>query len=162
MSLERGLLTCGVVIAADATGLAGWDLDIASSYAATREQFGKPIGAFQGVKHKCAEMLVRLEQARATTWDAARALDEPVSAERDLSSSIAIAVAVDAHAANAKDCVKVLGGIAFPWDHYAHLLRRRALPRPARVGGHPIRRAEAAANPVLTSVRQVPTQLSAS
>ncbi len=144
LTLERVLLTCGVVIAADATGLAGWSLDIASAYAATREQFGKPIGAFQGVKHKCAEMLVRLEQARATTWDAARALDEAPSVERDLSSAIAIAVAIDAAVENAKDCVQVLGGIGFTWEHDAHIVLKRAFALRALMGEPSVWRGKAA------------------
>ncbi|MCW2600184.1 MAG: acyl-CoA dehydrogenase domain protein [Frankiales bacterium] len=124
----------GVVVAAEATGLAGWALDTAASYATTREQFGKPIGAFQGIKHKCADMLVRLEQARATTWDAARALDEPASTERDLSAAIAICVAVEAAVDNAKDALQVLGGIGYTWEHDAHVVLKRALSLRALMG----------------------------
>ncbi|MFD4022008.1 acyl-CoA dehydrogenase family protein [Streptomyces sp. NPDC058576] len=65
-----------VLLAADACGTAARSLDTAVEHAATREQFGRPIGAFQAVKHLCADMLVRLEQARALAWDAARAADE--------------------------------------------------------------------------------------
>ncbi|SCF78747.1 acyl-CoA dehydrogenase family protein, partial [Streptomyces sp. Cmuel-A718b] len=65
-----------VLLAADACGTAARSLDTAVAHAAVREQFGRPIGAFQAVKHLCADMLVRLEQARALTWDAARAADE--------------------------------------------------------------------------------------
>ncbi len=124
----------GTVVAADATGLAGWALDTASSYAVTREQFGKPIGAFQGVKHQCAEMLVRAEQARATAWDAARALDEPASEDGELSAAIAVAVAVDAAVQNTKACLQVLGGIGYTWEHDAHIALKRALSLRAWVG----------------------------
>ena len=134
LSLSQVQSLVGVVVAAEATGLAGWALDTAATYATTREQFGKPIGAFQGVKHKCADMLVRLEQARATTWDAARALDEPASAERDLSAAIAVAVAVDAAVHNAKDVLQVLGGIGYTWEHDAHIVLKRALSLRALVG----------------------------
>ncbi|MEU5288425.1 acyl-CoA dehydrogenase [Streptomyces sp. NPDC020755] len=65
-----------VLLAADACGSAARSLDTAVGHATVREQFGRPIGAFQAVKHLCADMLVRLEQARALTWDAARAADE--------------------------------------------------------------------------------------
>src|SRR5437763_16214244 len=73
-----------VLLSAEAVGLAGWCLDTASSYAKVREQFGRPIGQFQAVKHKCANMLVAVEQARAGVWDAALALadqdDSPLPA----------------------------------------------------------------------------------
>ncbi len=131
---ERVLLLAGTVVAADATGLAGWALDTAASYAVTREQFGKPIGAFQGVKHKCSEMLVRAEQARATSWDAARALDEPASPETELAAAIAVAVAVQAAVDNTKDCLQVLGGIGYTWEHDAHIALKRALSLRAWLG----------------------------
>ncbi|MCW2706343.1 MAG: acyl-CoA dehydrogenase domain protein [Frankiales bacterium] len=124
----------GVLAAAEACGIAGWCLDTAAAYAATREQFGKKIGAFQGVKHKCAEMLVRAEQAYAVVWDAARALDEAPSAERDLSVAIAVSVAIGAAVDNAKDCIQVLGGIGYTWEHDAHLYLKRALALRAWVG----------------------------
>jgi alkylation response protein AidB-like acyl-CoA dehydrogenase len=130
---EVRLLT-GVLVAAEAAGLAGWALDTATSYAKTREQFGRPIGAFQAVKHLCADMLVRAEQARATAWDGARALDEPASPERDLAAAVAIAVAVEAAVDNAKNCVQVLGGIGYTWAHDAHVVLKRALSLRALVG----------------------------
>ncbi len=134
LTLRQVRSLVGVVVAAEAAGIAGWALDTAASYARTREQFGRPIGAFQGVKHKCADMLVRLEQARATVWDAARALDEPFSDERELSAAIAISVAVDAAVANAKDALQVLGGIGYTWEHDAHIVLKRALSLRAWVG----------------------------
>ncbi|MGW6416401.1 acyl-CoA dehydrogenase [Streptomyces sp. NPDC055055] len=115
-----------VLFAADACGTAARAVDTAADHARTREQFGRPIGRFQGVKHLCADMLVRLEQARALTWDAARA-----AAGRDealpLTASLAAATALDAAFTCAKDCIQVLGGTGFTWEHDAHLLLRRAL-----------------------------------
>ena len=134
----------GVVIAAEATGLAGWALDTAVAYAKTREQFGKPIGAFQAVKHTCADMLVRAEQARAVVWDAARSLDEPASSERELSCAIAVSVAIDAAVRNAKDCLQVLGGIGYTWEHDAHVVLKRALSLRAWIGEPSQWRAKAA------------------
>src|SRR5690606_29833542 len=64
-----------VLLGADACGAGGWAVRTATEYAGTREQFGRPIGQFQGVKHRLAAALVTLEQARAAVWDAARALD---------------------------------------------------------------------------------------
>jgi alkylation response protein AidB-like acyl-CoA dehydrogenase len=130
---EVRLLT-GVLVAAEATGLAGWALDTATAYAKTREQFGRPIGAFQAVKHRCADMLVRAEQARATAWDGARSLDEPAGPERDLAAGVAIAVATEAAVDNAKDCLQVLGGIGYTWEHDAHVVLKRALSLRALVG----------------------------
>ncbi|MEU8790350.1 acyl-CoA dehydrogenase [Streptomyces sp. NPDC048643] len=115
-----------VVLAADACGTAAWTLDTAAGHARVREQFGRPIGRFQGVKHLCAGMLVRLEQARALTWDAARTGREP-SPVRELVTSLAAGTALDAALTCAEDCVQILGGIGFTWEHDAHLYLRRAL-----------------------------------
>ena len=122
------------VVAAEAAGIAGWALETAVEYAKTREQFGRPIGVFQGIKHKCADMLVRAEQARATAWDAARALDEPLSPETELTIAIAVATAVEAALDNAKDALQVLGGIGYTWEHDAHIVLKRALSLRALVG----------------------------
>jgi len=125
-----------VVLAADACGTAAWALDTAAEYAKVREQFGHPIGHFQGVKHLCADMLVRVEQARALTWDAARAAQEPDGAGRadqdpdivrELVCSLAAGAALDAAYSCAKDCIQILGGIGFTWEHDAHLYLRRAV-----------------------------------
>ncbi|WP_007023993.1 acyl-CoA dehydrogenase [Saccharomonospora iraqiensis] len=120
-----------VLLAAEASGLAEWATTTAAGHAATREQFGRPIGQFQGVKHRCARMLVRAEQARVCAWDAARALDADtgvgaVSAETSLAAAVAGASSVEAAFATAKDCIQVLGGIGFTWEHDAGLVLRRA------------------------------------
>ena len=112
------------VIAAECSGGAGWCVDTAASHAKLREQFGRPIGQFQAVKHRCADMLVAVEGARAAAWDAARA---PLgTAEMSLAAAVAAAVAPDAFLRCAKDCIQVLGGIGFTWEHDAHLYLRRA------------------------------------
>ncbi|MFJ3902254.1 acyl-CoA dehydrogenase [Streptomyces sp. NPDC090025] len=120
-----------VLFAADACGTAGRALDTAAEHARTRVQFDKPIGQFQGVKHLCADMLVRLEQARALTWDAARAAHETrvgdASGTRSLTAALAAATALDAAYTVAKDSIQILGGIGFTWEHDAHLALRRAL-----------------------------------
>ncbi len=134
LTLTQVQLLTGVLVAAEAAGLAGWSLETATSYAMTREQFGRPIGAFQAVKHRCADMLVRAEQARATAWDGARALDEPTGPARDLAAAVAVAVAVEAAVDNAKDCLQVLGGIGYTWEHDAHVVLKRALSLRALVG----------------------------
>ncbi|AVZ72709.1 acyl-CoA dehydrogenase [Streptomyces lunaelactis] len=118
-------LAC-VLFAAEACGTAAWALHAAAEYAKVREQFGRPIGQFQAVKHLCADMLVRVEQARALAWDAARAVDEAADV-RGLVASLAAGAALDAAYSCAKDCIQVLGGIGFTWEHDAHLYLRRAL-----------------------------------
>lgn len=115
-----------VLLAADACGTAARSLDTAVEHAAVREQFGRPIGAFQAVKHLCADMLVRLEQARALTWDAARAADERPEV-RGLTAALAAATAPEAAYSCAKDAIQILGGIGFTWEHDAHLQLRRAV-----------------------------------
>ncbi|MET0237309.1 MAG: acyl-CoA dehydrogenase [Kibdelosporangium sp.] len=119
--------------AAEAVGIAQWCLRTATEYAKVREQFGKPIGSFQAVKHLCAGMLCRVEQARAAAWDAARAADEAPD-EHPLAAAVAGAVALEAAVQTAKDCVQVLGGIGFTWEHDAHLYLRRALALRALFG----------------------------
>ncbi|MFD7627669.1 acyl-CoA dehydrogenase family protein [Streptomyces sp. NPDC059851] len=118
-------LAC-VLFAADACGTAAWALHTATAYAKVRVQFGRPIGQFQAVKHLCADMLVRLEQARALAWDASRAADGPAG-PRSLAAALAAGTALDAAYSGAKDCIQVLGGIGFTWEHDAHVHLRRAL-----------------------------------
>jgi alkylation response protein AidB-like acyl-CoA dehydrogenase len=117
--------------AAEAAGVAQWCLDTAVEYAKVREQFGAPIGSFQAIKHLCAEMLCRTESAGAVAWDAA----EATPAERPLAAAVAASVALDAAVTTAQDCIQVLGGIGFTWEHDAHLYLRRALALRAFVDG---------------------------
>ncbi len=131
-----------VVFAAEAAGIASWCLDTAVDHATIREQFGRPIGQFQGVKHRCAEMLVRVEQARAAAWDAARAV--AVDDEADLAVAIAAAVGIDAAHANALEAIQLLGGIGFTWEHDAHWYLRRAATLRGLVGGPDRHRGRAA------------------
>ncbi|MFD4261908.1 acyl-CoA dehydrogenase [Streptomyces sp. NPDC058534] len=116
------------LFAAEASGIADRCVTTAAGYARVREQFGRPVGQFQGVKHRCARMLAQAEQARACAWDAARAGDPGGASpgEAALAAALAGAVAVEAAFVTAKDCVQVLGGIGFTWEHDAHLALRRA------------------------------------
>ncbi|NDZ78936.1 acyl-CoA dehydrogenase [Streptomyces sp. SID10853] len=117
------------LFAAEASGLADRATTTAADYAKVREQFGRPIGQFQGVKHRCARMAARAEQARACAWDAARA-QEPgavtTAEEAALAAAVAGATSVEAAFTTAKDCVQTLGGIGFTWEHDAGLGLRRA------------------------------------
>jgi alkylation response protein AidB-like acyl-CoA dehydrogenase len=120
--------------AAEASGVARWALESAVAYAGVREQFGRKIGSFQVVKHLCAEMLEVAESATAVAWDAAAAYGEDPDQFR-LAAAAAGAVALDAAVDNAKDCIQVLGGVGFTWEHDAHLYLRRALANRLVLGG---------------------------
>jgi 3-oxochol-4-en-24-oyl-CoA dehydrogenase len=120
--------------AVEAAAVAGWCLRTASGYATVRHQFGRPIGTFQAVKHLCAGMLCRAESAAAVAWDAALAYDS-APGEFPLAAAAAAAYALDAAVDNAKDCIQVLGGIGFTWEHDAHLYLRRALAVRQVLGG---------------------------
>ncbi|POM22358.1 Acyl-CoA dehydrogenase [Actinomadura rubteroloni] len=134
-----GLTTAAVrdlaaaLFGAEAAGAADWLVTTAAEYAKVREQFGRPIGQFQGVKHKAARMLIAAEQARAVAWDAARALDEDVP-EAGFAAAVSAVVAVDAGVRTARDAIQILGGIGFTWEHDAHLYLRRTLTLRALLG----------------------------
>jgi alkylation response protein AidB-like acyl-CoA dehydrogenase len=119
--------------AAEASGIAGWCLRTATEYAKVREQFGRPIGSFQAIKHMCAEMLCRAESAAATAWDAARAAGD--AGQHPLAAAVAASVALDAAVENAKDCIQILGGVGYTWEHDAHLYLRRAIALRQALGG---------------------------
>jgi 3-oxochol-4-en-24-oyl-CoA dehydrogenase len=125
-SAQRVANLAATVLAAEAAGLARWMLETATEYAKVREQFGKPIGSFQAIKHMCAEMLLRAEQASVAAADAAKAVADPDERQLSIAAAVAAAAGIDAAKANAKDCIQVLGGIGITWEHDAHLYLRRA------------------------------------
>ncbi|MFI7441394.1 acyl-CoA dehydrogenase [Nonomuraea indica] len=119
-----------VLLGAEAAGLASWCVRSAAEYAKVRIQFGRPIGQFQGIKHKLSRMLVALEQARATVWDATRA----EGAELEYAAAIAAVMAPDAAVQCAKDAIQTFGGIGYTFEHDVHLYYRRALTLRALLG----------------------------
>jgi 3-oxochol-4-en-24-oyl-CoA dehydrogenase len=123
------------VLSAEAAGITRWTLDTAVAYAKVREQFGKPIGSFQAIKHLCAEMLCRTEQVAVAAADAARAAHDGDPRQLSIAAAIAAGVAIEAVKANAKDCIQVLGGIGITWEHDAHLYLRRAYAIGQFLGG---------------------------
>ncbi|OBI18076.1 acyl-CoA dehydrogenase [Mycobacterium sp. E2327] len=125
-SAQRVEELAATVLAAEAAGITRWSLDTAVAYAKVREQFGKPIGSFQAVKHLCAEMLCRAEQAGVAAADAARAAAEADPAQFSIAAALAASTGIAAAKANVKDCIQVLGGIGCTWEHDAHLYLRRA------------------------------------
>ncbi|HUL98185.1 MAG TPA: acyl-CoA dehydrogenase, partial [Mycobacterium sp.] len=128
LATARALVT--TLLSAEAVGVARWATDTAAAYAKIREQFGRPIGQFQGIKHKCAEMAADTERAIAAVWDAARALDEgfenPDSAA-EFAAAVAATLAPAAAQRCAQDCIQVHGGIGFTWEHDTNVYYRRAL-----------------------------------
>jgi len=126
LSIERVRSIAAVVLGAEALGIMSWCVFTAAEYAKMRVQFGRPIGQFQGVKHRCAGMGIALEQARAVLWDAAIALDGGDDTA-GFAAQVAAAIVPDAAVQTAQDCIQVHGGIGFTWEHDAHLYYRRAL-----------------------------------
>ncbi|CCC42618.1 Putative acyl-CoA dehydrogenase Fade6 [Mycobacterium canettii CIPT 140060008] len=117
------------LLSAEAVGVARWATDTASAYAKIREQFGRPIGQFQAIKHKCAEMIADTERATAAVWDAARALDEAGESSSDVEFAAAVAATLAPATAQrcTQDCIQVHGGIGFTWEHDTNVYYRRAL-----------------------------------
>jgi alkylation response protein AidB-like acyl-CoA dehydrogenase len=114
-----------VLVAADLLGVGEWLLATTVSYAKVREQFGRPIGSFQVVKHKAADMLAALKGVRAATYYAAMALDAR-TADASLAASVAKAFASEQVPAVAGEALQTHGGIGFTWEHDLHLYLRRA------------------------------------
>lgn len=117
------------LLSAEAVGVARWATDTASAYAKIREQFGRPIGQFQAIKHKCAEMIADTERATAAVWDAARALDDAGESSSDVEFAAAVAATLAPATAQrcTQDCIQVHGGIGFTWEHDTNVYYRRAL-----------------------------------
>ncbi|RUP04320.1 MAG: acyl-CoA dehydrogenase [Mycobacterium sp.] len=126
MTKAHALMT--TLLSAEAVGVARWATDTASAYAKIREQFGRPIGQFQAIKHKCAEMIADTERATAAVWDAARALDE-TGEDTHVAFAAAVAATLAPAAAQrcTQDCIQVHGGIGFTWEHDTNVYYRRAL-----------------------------------
>ncbi len=123
--LERTLQLAAVALAAEQVGAAQKCLDMSVEYAKLRVQFGRPIGSFQAIKHKCADMLLEIESARSAAYYAAWAAADG-SDELALVAPLAKACCSDAFASAAAENIQIHGGIGFTWEHDAHLYYRRA------------------------------------
>jgi alkylation response protein AidB-like acyl-CoA dehydrogenase len=123
--LARVLDRATVGLCAEMCGGAQRVLDMCTDYAKMRVAFGKPIGTYQAVKHKCADMLVAVENAKSITYYAAWAVDEDVPEAR-LAASMAKAYVSDAYRKAAGDGIQIHGGIGFTWEHDLHLYFKRA------------------------------------
>jgi alkylation response protein AidB-like acyl-CoA dehydrogenase len=124
--LLGGLLRRGAVgAAAEMLGAARRCLDMSVAYAKVREQFGQPIGSFQAIRHKCAEMLLEVENSHSATYYAAWALDAGAE-DQELAASVAKAYVGDAARKVCGDSIQVHGGIGFTWEYDLHLYFKRA------------------------------------
>jgi alkylation response protein AidB-like acyl-CoA dehydrogenase len=121
-ALSRALDLALVALAAEQVGGAQRCLDMAVDYAKIRMQFGRPIGTFQAIKHKCAEMLIEVESAKSAAYHAAGSAPD----ELGVAAAIAKAFCSEAYFHVAAETIQVHGGIGFTWEHDAHLYFRRA------------------------------------
>ena len=146
VSQAAGRAIATALLSAEAVGIARWATDTASEYAKIREQFGRPIGQFQAIKHKCAEMIATTERATAAVWDAVRAIDEAAESGRDagnwdneathyeFAAAVAATLAPAAAQRCAQDCIQVHGGIGFTWEHDTNVYYRHTLGLVAAFG----------------------------
>jgi alkylation response protein AidB-like acyl-CoA dehydrogenase len=123
--LERTLRVAAVALAAEQVGGAQKCLEASVDYAKLRVQFGRPIGSFQAIKHKCADMLLEVESARSAAYYAAWAIADGTD-EVPVVVPLAKAYCSDAFANAAAENIQIHGGIGFTWEHDAHLYYRRA------------------------------------
>jgi alkylation response protein AidB-like acyl-CoA dehydrogenase len=137
--LRRTLDVATALLSAEMVGTAQKALDISVEYAKTRVQFGKPIGSFQAVKHKCVDMMVAVENARSITYYACWTVDER-SPEAATAVPMAKAYASDMAKNVTSEAIQVHGGIGFTWEHDMHLYHRRGLAGEANFGNAPVHR----------------------
>ncbi|HEX5301310.1 MAG TPA: acyl-CoA dehydrogenase family protein [Streptosporangiaceae bacterium] len=123
--LDRTLDVAAIALAAEQLGGAQRALDMAVGYAKVREQFGRPIGSFQTIKHRCADLLLEVESLRSAVGYAAAAVAEG-SAEIPVLASLAKAYASETFFHVAAENIQIHGGIGFTWEHDAHLYFKRA------------------------------------
>ncbi len=123
-ALGRALAVATAALAAEQVGGASWCLETSVEYAKTRYQFGRPIGSYQAIKHRCAEMLIKTEHAKSTAYHAARVADDPD--EMAIAAPLAGSICSDAFLWAAGETIQIHGGIGFTWEHDAHLFLKRA------------------------------------
>lgn len=123
-ALERVVQLSGVALAAEQVGGAQRCMEMSVEYAKTRYQFGRPIGSYQAIKHRCANMLMKVEHARSAAYYGARVTDDP--GELAVAAPLAASVASEAYLWVAGENIQVHGGIGFTWEHDAHIYLKRA------------------------------------
>jgi alkylation response protein AidB-like acyl-CoA dehydrogenase len=125
-ALARILDLAAVALAAEQVGGAQRCLDMSVDYAKERVQFGRPIGSFQSLKHKCADMMVKVESARSAAYYAGCAVAEENDDELLTVAPLAKAYSSDAYFQNAADAIQIHGGVGFTWEYDVHLYFKRA------------------------------------
>ncbi|MER7793899.1 acyl-CoA dehydrogenase family protein [Streptomyces sp. NPDC097640] len=125
-ALARLGTTAAAALAAEAVGAADAALERTVEYVRVREQFGRPVGSFQAVKHRLAEVYVKVETARSAAYYAAWAADGVNGTEAAVASGLALATAMEAQRAAAGEAVQLHGGTGFTWEHDVHLYVKRA------------------------------------
>jgi alkylation response protein AidB-like acyl-CoA dehydrogenase len=132
--LDRALAAAAAGLALQAVGGAGRALAMAVEYAQVRQQFGRPIGSFQAIKHKCADMMVKLEAARSAVYWAACVASDPASPALLLAASAAKAAASDAAFFCAGNALQIFGGVGFTSEYDSQLYFKRARASAALLG----------------------------
>ncbi len=132
--LSRTLDLAAVALAAEQVGGAQRCLDLSVAYASEREQFGRAIGSFQAIKHKCADMMVKVESARSAAYYAGCCVAEDNEAELVTTAPLAKAYCSDAYFQCAADTVQIHGGVGFTWEYDVHLYFKRAKSSEALLG----------------------------
>jgi alkylation response protein AidB-like acyl-CoA dehydrogenase len=125
LGVDRALHEAAMGVAVEAVGTCQAMFDITLDYVKQREQFGVPIGSFQAIKHKFADLLVALEKARASAYFAALTIAED-DERRAIASSAAKVAAADCERIMSKEGIQLHGGIGYTWEHDMHLYVRRA------------------------------------
>ncbi len=133
--LQKTLQRAWVALSAEQVGGAQRCLDMAVEYAKVRVQFGRPIGSFQAIKHRCADMFVDVESARSASYYAACVAAADDDAELALAASAAKVFCSEAYFRTAAETIQVHGGVGFTWEHDAHLYFKRARASEALFGG---------------------------
>jgi acyl-CoA dehydrogenase len=123
-----------LAVAADSIGVGSRALAMSVEWAGARQQFGRPIGSFQAISHRCADILVALEGARSQVMAASDAESAADADESEYLVDLAAAAAFDAAMAATEGAVQIHGGIGFTWEHPVHLLLRRAAANAVSVG----------------------------
>jgi len=145
--------TAAVLLAAEQVGAMSALVEMTAEHARTRRAFGRPIGAFQGVKHRLADMAVRLEMSRSAAYWAA--WQPPGSPDAAMGAAVAGSYCSESFLQTAKDTIQLHGGTGFTWEHDAHLFLRRARAD-ATLAGSPAEHRAALVPLVLPELAEVP------
>jgi alkylation response protein AidB-like acyl-CoA dehydrogenase len=140
---DRARKAIAAALAAESVGVASFALDSAVAYAKEREQFGRPIGAYQAVSHVCAQMYRDVENARSAVLYAAWTVDHAPT-DAPLAIAMATSCALEVGYTAPEAALQIFGGIGFSWEHHLHLWLKRGRSNAALGGGSRAARARVA------------------